>query len=59
MGQTVVAWVGAVIGIVIWGYSFIMPRDGRIAPRVIRYSGGLVIVFTGILYFAWPAIHFP
>jgi hypothetical protein len=58
MNQAVVTSIGVMIGITVWGCSFIMSPDGRIAPRVIRALGMLITVFTGILYFAWPAIHF-
>ena len=59
MDQAVLAATGVLIGIVVLGCSFIMSPDGRIAPRVIRALGMLIFLFTGILYFAWPAIHFP
>jgi hypothetical protein len=58
MDQAVATSIGVMIGIAVWGCSFIMPPDGRIAPRVIRTLGMLITVFTGVLYFAWPAIHF-
>jgi hypothetical protein len=34
MSQTVVTGIVLVIGVVIWGYSIIMPRDWRISELV-------------------------